>query len=255
MHEHPSPSIAVTHPSPSHTRHCAAPATAGPGDTSTVTLVSDTPPPARCDTVPGVAGAACAVTHPLHGLTHFLAGSTAAPQTGGRTDRRTLPTHGLGLCGWVSARGGVPLQESFTQGRGVPVWVQLAGCPWCPPTVPVSVCPAVPAQVFLWSLPRGLRVSPHGPCPRVGDPVWVSPGYPCTVPVSSQAGLVIPRVSLSPGCPCPHSIPVPLWRLQGCVPLWGHPSCPPPPRVPCRQGGAEPSPPRRGLQGAQPGSA
>lgn len=138
---------------------------------------------------------------------------------------------------WVGVTPGVSLSKCPSPGVGVPVLVQFSGCPQHSLTVP--------AQLSLRSLPRCLGVSLHGPCPGRGVcPQEFLPGCPAVgVPVCPQPGLGVS------GCPCPS-------LLQGYVPVRGLPQLSPQLSPGQQTGrGRAPSPPRRGLQGAQPSSA
>lgn len=192
---------------------------------------------------------------------------TAGLQTGRRT-RGCCPA-----MAWVPLGGchprGAPPQVSFTQGQGVlqgtsaGELVQLCGCPLSSPTVPVGAWLCL--CVSWLSLPQCLWMSLCGPCPCPGMGVWAVPvrvslGYPCVVPVCASPtragglGGVPARVSL---CACASPAAPGLCDSGGVWGGWGSRSCPPGCPLADRQTGRgrAPSPPRGGLQGAQPGSA
>lgn len=162
----------------------------------------------------------------------------------GQTDGWTEPTRGLCPFGGVSPQG-CPSAGVLHPGQGVPVLVQLSGCP----RVGVPVAPCCPC-----SGPRGPSPGVPG-CPRVVlVQAWVSLGCPCSR---------VPGVSLrGPVCPQP-GLGVLGVSLCRCVPV-SNCSRAVSPRVSLcgvSPGGEQTgrgralSPPCRGLRGAQPGSA
>lgn len=205
---------------------------------------------------------------PLAGR-HRCAGSATPPgcrQADGHVDAAQPWPGSL----WVGVTPGVPLrrcpsprvrvscrehlQESWCSSVGVlcplrlSLWVHgyASACPGCP-SPSVSGCPCV-VLVLVQAWASGLSLCG---CPW-GIPAW-------SLSVRPRPGLGGSGVSLR-GCPC---VPVPLRLLQGCVTRggvwggWGSRSCPPGCPLADRQTGRgrAPSPPRGGLQGAQPGSA
>ena len=222
-------------------------------------------PPAPVTGATGHRATARAVTRTLHGLTHLPAGADAQAvphrrAADGRMDGRMDAAHPrpgplwvgvtprVSLCRCPSPRVGASLRVCRVSPRwcgslGVRVRVSLVRlslwargyvrvCPGCP-SPGVSGCPRV-VLVQAW-VPVGCPcagVSLRGPCLCVPDQGWVSQGCPCT-------GV--------PACP----------SLSGCsraVSLCGVPPGSPPADRQTGSGRA-PSPPRRGLRGAQPGSA